>query len=122
MTEHWTDADESRIDIIGQNGNDGAAYDAPRFTPGPWRASEANDGYWVYLGAGAHAGSGLNAIYMGKDAATAKLIAAAPDLYLALEIIVEQLKPDYDSDAFQHPEKIALDTARQALKRARGEV
>lgn len=88
---------------------------APKFTPGPWAFEKwfyGGHGYRIYSARGAHSIAGTSG--HPYDFANAQLIAAAPDLYAALETLVGWFADDdYD---FQK-----LDDARAALAKARGE-
>ena len=101
----------------------------PKWTPGPWDFSMAKmpiDGEYDYCISAVVDGER----YVISEAfgrvsekqrpnahANARLIAAAPELYEALERLVADVA---DYDAWERPCH-AVDTARAALKKARGE-
>lgn len=74
-----------------------------KFTPGPWRVKAAAGGTAIVL-----ATSGTPAIVNSHE--NARLIAAAPDLYAALEAVV----------AVADRATVEFDAARAALLKARG--
>jgi hypothetical protein len=115
---------------------------SPQFTPGPWtigdRIEEADDGgssveidakdaRWLAL-ATVCVRMELDPLDSRAGTANAHLIAAAPDLYAALERIAayddvsanEQLAATGSYSAFDEPGSVRI--ARAALERARGEV
>ena len=88
---------------------------SPNWTPGPWQAKERHANYkgFVVLH---DTGSGLrrvdsDGIY--ENSANARLIAAAPDLYEALQTMLDS--------SCELPQCGPCTKARQALARARGE-
>ena len=94
-------------------------------TPGPWFASEVTgDEEPCYISA--HRWESLAKVYGNEEAdfaqegrANARLIAAAPELLEALHLMVEALQPaEVD---FVDYERIAMEKARAAIKKARGE-
>ena len=90
--------------------------DQPKWTPGPWRADGDTYNRVVWSDADnrvcfmAHS-NGLDDI---RDIATSNLIAAAPDLYAALDGLLGLL----DAGSLYEPQAYA---ARAALAKARGE-
>ena len=90
--------------------------DQPKWTPGPWRADGDTYNRVVWSDADnrvcfmAHS-NGLDDI---RDIATSNLIAAAPDLYAALDGLLGLL----DAGSLYEPQAYA---ARTALAKARGE-
>lgn len=103
---------------------------APKWTPGPWRADWDDNGQWYIepLGITGHALRGDSGDCI--ESASAHLIAAAPDLYEALEQLDvywcregKYEGPDQPrAIAFFAPETIAIwRKLRSALARARGE-
>lgn len=86
-----------------------------KHTPGPWEITKAErEEYWiedVHYNVGPAIGI--------KSIEDANLIAAAPDLLKALEILLAQVKPYTDGDgaAMYHAQNIAA----KAIKRAKGE-
>lgn len=93
----------------------------PKFTPGPWKISEYRNGHSMII-EGSDEWDVAEVGYPNRDP-NAHLIAAAPDLYKALE----QLEPYLDaiicyaSTVLEHkPNGFVLD-AQAALRKARGE-
>ena len=88
---------------------------APKFTPGPWRADGEPWNRTVWSSADdrvcfmAHS-NGLND---ERDIATSYLIAAAPDLYAALDAIIDGRMWSMSDNKFG--------AAKAALAKARGE-
>lgn len=86
-----------------------------KFTPGPWDKFDLIIGRMID---NRHRYTSIASIYEsepgydGEDKANANLIAAAPDLYEALELVYNQM--DYWD--------VGHDEAREALAKARGEV
>ena len=87
----------------------------PKWTPGPWKKREGAE--WIIDGAvdyGRVASVGLGR----RDViANAHLIAAAPDLYTALE----ELLGAYTIDAGEVDRRLARKDAENALRKARGQ-
>ena len=83
-----------------------------KFTPGPWLFVEDGDGAKVLLGTEANIISGKNIIYMNDDLHNSRLIAAAPELYEALEAMLSE----YGEYA-----GLSTDLAVDALRKGRGE-
>ncbi len=98
---------------------------APSFTPGPWRAYRANTnsaGDSALHNGGRFAVSTVHIPNFEQELANARLIAAAPELYEALDA----LSLVVGLTAFKHEEQRAplqeaVDAARAALAKARGE-
>lgn len=98
---------------------------APQFTPGPWsiesRQLEGKNDFAVSPAAG-NAGF-VTALTHGPDAeANACLIASAPELYEALDELIELARPN----VYPQPDKpdspyAKLERARAALAKARGD-
>lgn len=92
---------------------------APNFTPGHWEVSHQNEGDCRAI---VSDGGKLIALaaYAGGGAtqANAHLIAAAPDLYEALEDVVDSWSDDDNIDEDEYIRRIS---ARAALAKARGE-
>lgn len=91
----------------------------PKFTSGPWSMAgrfnpdSPSETVWVWGPTPAGAQSGV-VVAQGVRRADAHLIAAAPDMYAALECMMREAERDGD----KYP---ALDVARAALAKARGE-
>jgi hypothetical protein len=88
----------------------------PKFTPGPWKVRHLREGHVdETFVAQSLAGSIAGVDGMGRDInrANAALIAAAPDLYAALERVLHWQPNDSASDL--------VAVAEAALSRARGE-
>jgi hypothetical protein len=90
---------------------------APAFTPGPWEART----FAIYGGANmrdriAHTGGGLPPPRVRESDANARLIAAAPELYEALEATLEFL-----GEIGAGPRKALREQVQAALAKARGE-
>lgn len=85
---------------------------APKWTPGPWRTGAGNS---VYPKQG---GPTPLAVAQCLCEADANLIAAAPDLFVALRMILDS----HDTScAGPECQICGIDLARLALRRARGE-
>lgn len=82
-----------------------------RWTPGPWRLAKPPSTMGLTVTLYGPNSSTLGIIHTGSSAyvANAALIAAAPDLYAALEALLESA------------DRTNLHAARAALRRARGE-
>jgi len=112
-----------------------------KFTPGPWYSFDnksLNGTYWIgpssFFSIAEVRNGAEDEEYGGDKAelANAHLIAAAPDLYEALEIAVANLRcatvcsdaDEDDEEAIQLRDawKRDIDRCREALSRARGEV
>jgi hypothetical protein len=87
-----------------------------QFTPGPWLASQSA----VYRTVKTPDGRLICFAGMMENAATAALIAAAPDLFAALESILQSAKPMDFGLHVVSSESIAA--GRAAIEKARGEV
>lgn len=97
-----------------------------RFTPGPWKVINWNG--WgiddVHFNIGTD--NDIRAVYAGPcsfqaiNRKNADLIAAAPDMYEALQEIATGLHPSTGGEAWQFVE-IAKNIATTALAKARGE-
>ena len=83
-----------------------------RWTPGPWRIKE-----WPYRHIRSDAGCVFANDY--KPYANARLIAAAPDLYEALEWAVNHFDGNTKCNANQ--ETNCIEKCRDALAKARGD-
>lgn len=113
---------------------------ASKFTSGPWSVMMQNvrkegraygHGYMapIQVGESSNAGNVLAIVYLGGDGAVyydrdsvvanAHLIAAAPDLYAALENLVTKLVIDDEEGLIEYAEPIIA--ARLALAKAQGE-
>jgi len=87
-----------------------------KFTPGPWVAdfdTELETPYWLVAEVN---GIEIVAATDGDEAADARLIAATPDLYGALEKAVE-----YNSETYEPDEPWWMSEAKAALAKARGD-
>lgn len=106
--------------------------DTPKWTPGPWRVVPPEESYEDYFGV-CQVKESLGWVYICEQVeqqANAHLIAAAPDLYHALNSlnlmcvcgygICEQLGAD-DPVPLKWKSCPVCDPARAALKKARGE-
>ena|ERR1051325_10031204 len=106
---------------------------APDWTPGPWIAKDTMKGDYEFSIHSADAAGSIVAQVGGfryaprslqVTAANARLIAAAPELYAALESIVERPPEPYlpgdDVLAGMDRVRARFDAARAALKKARG--
>ena len=82
-----------------------------KHTPGPWAVTAAS------FTEGNAVAYEIEADGMEISAGNAHLIAAAPDLYEALQLLVSEVA---FCDAWQRP-CVAIDNAIAALKKARGE-
>ena len=92
-----------------------------KFTPGPWVAKFADDWkHWVVTANSMPLHTPVVRLSDFDDSAgpDAHLIAAAPDLYTALERIVESVARGTSGDVCQ---TFDFDDARLALSKARGE-
>jgi hypothetical protein len=96
----------------------------PKFTPGPWRACPVQGVDYDFRPIARDVSHGAapyhaRVDYTGDEAETdanANLIAAAPDLYAALEMLLNDGVIDA---AIMEPGRVSI--ARAALKKARGE-
>jgi hypothetical protein len=88
------------------------------FTPGPWetRPSDISRGNWAIFPAAKFPVLGFACNYPGRTEANARLIAAAPDMFEALDAMVST----QDSGSFEEIGR-ATDAARAALAKARGD-
>ena len=89
-----------------------------KFTPGPWKKQTP---LFVVQGEEVtHTVEGPPSDFMFlQNEADAALIAAAPDLYAALETLIEKLCLDDDEGLIEYAEPMIA--ARAALAKARGE-
>lgn len=85
---------------------------AAKFTPGPWTIRETPES--DYTDFAIHIGPDYIGVYKESDA---HLIAAAPELYEALETLIADC---LSYSAWERPCH-AIDIAEHALKKARGE-
>ena len=102
-----------------------------RFAKGPWALEPQEDGCAFEFRVNDADGYGLAVSLArdddGEEAANAALIAAAPDLYEALEIAVRELRLVRDGSLHGTPNSVfalipeAIEKADAALSRARGE-
>lgn len=83
-------------------------------TPGPWRVAQINatDKPWAVIGQGPH-GDEIVAGYLRTEA-DARLIAAAPDMLAALQVLLASAS--YSTDAMDAAEA----QARAAIAKAEG--
>ncbi len=88
----------------------------PKWTPGPWSAHEAKFGWEVVVGERPLYGKSITGWgAVSTTEANARLIAAAPELYEALEA----LRPYFEGEHYpDHPHCVLI---RAALAKARGE-
>ena len=107
--------------------------DAPDWTPGPWIPKDTVKGNYEFS---IHCSDATGSIVaqvggfpyaprsLKETAANARLIAAAPELYAAMESIVERSPEPYlpgdDVLAGMDRVRARFDAARAALKKARG--
>jgi hypothetical protein len=97
------------------------------WTPGPWPVDQSGDGKRYIIGKGLVEGpNGYEVAEVYADdapyaetRANARLIAAAPDLYEALEAILQTVDAQYASGIRWDPAQ--RDAARKALAKANGE-
>lgn len=77
-------------------------------TPGPWEATapSAANGWWIVSAAHGEVGSGDG----GYEEADARLIAAAPDMLAALQVV------ECHFDAVGNQTKMAADVVRAIMK------
>ena len=97
---------------------------APKFTPGPWFVKD-DPALMIVAREGCPVVAELCAIERSEgneEFANASLIAAAPELYEALESIAEYWNRDRNEDAMHDACWHAVNTAADALAKARGEV
>lgn len=96
--------------------------------PGPWEIDEENTCLSVRVSGNIKPGARWRVATVGsvgrsksdeQDMATAHLIAAAPDLYDALEELHDIVTAIYEGD--YQPDYFTLQPARLALKKARGD-
>lgn len=84
----------------------------PQHTPGPWRIGDA--GHTVF---GPHNGNpSPETIARGLIRPNARLIAAAPEILAALQVLVEYA----DNGTPVHPGSLDWEQAREAIARATG--
>lgn len=90
-----------------------------KYTPGPWRVRKLFSGkFAISIKDKNHFVSNS----YGNEEANATLIAAAPDLLEALELILEACQKEDGADYRQGPDVNWLeDTVRDAISRAKGE-
>lgn len=94
-----------------------------KFTPGPWTAVRVASGdYRIQYNT---RGNWLGLIYQDDEnpdrvKADADVAAAAPELYEALELLVDYAEGSEDPELFEE-EHLRLNKARAALAKARGE-
>ena len=95
-----------------------------KHTPGPWRVVDSWNDYMV------ESQNGEEIIWQDGphntptiNEANARLIAAAPDLLEALEHMLHRAHPAYVDDDFMQEKLItAIEIARAAIAKAKGEV
>lgn len=116
--------------------------DAPKFTPGPWESMcEDVDGVRPlgddgvrfcrvfekshscgarYRGeiCSVHAATNIRGITVAERNANAHLIAAAPDLYEACSVLLDQFEQRGCPADQDHPDRVAVEKARAALAKA----
>lgn len=97
--------------------------ETPKFTPGPWQRYERTDGGFVITTQKGLTPAALANIVFRRDlhefAANAHLIAAAPELYEALEM-VRDADEDCRKDGLPRTPDIARATIDRALAKAEG--
>jgi hypothetical protein len=97
----------------------------PKFTQGPWVAKDHNGCQWEISVAGERFHF-IAITSQGNDEANAHLIAAGPDMYVALEQLIDDEPCQYDHHGncqahnLGNPCGVAM--AIKALAKARGEV
>lgn len=96
----------------------------PKFTPGPWVVCP-DVGHQIPVASVAMDGIKLNVSHVagirnGEGAANARLIAAAPELYEALEMLL-RLDEEHQRGADDDDVCFEVRTAKTALAKARGE-
>lgn len=100
------------------------------FTRGPWEAVKVNDEFQSFGIVAAHQPMTDNILDIAaiwkrggnkKSAANARLIAAAPDLLIALRNLVSCVERDRTGAGILLPTEAAIATAKDAIVKARGE-
>lgn len=89
----------------------------PRWTPGPWYIRERTGGFTIWSDHGAVTSTTITPLSSrrAEGEANARLVAAAPDLYEALEMVRDANESD------PHIPPSALAKIHAALAKARGE-
>jgi hypothetical protein len=92
------------------------------FTPGPWTAEQYHDNEWQ-IDAARDAVATTAFCFAPESTANARLIAAAPELYEAARLFVEEYDAADQDDgvAMMLAYNAALEAAKAALAKARGE-
>ena len=106
---------------------------APTFTQGPWivlaresRPGMAHEGYFRINGMTEdcepeyHVATVIDANDLSQNEANARLIAAAPELFDALNALVNAVSPDDNDKSCEPYFRPALKAARTALAKAQG--
>jgi len=99
----------------------------PKFTPGPWRSGgDTPEGQMIVNGAdGLPVGAAfLSLMQLQESIANARLISAAPELYGALEAVLQwadHTAGDICDEEDAKKEMVSIGLAKSALTKARGE-
>jgi hypothetical protein len=91
-----------------------------KWKPGPWE-SQHTAGHDAHGHTAVYATDGRDVALVYDGDANARLIAAAPELYSALEYCFDRLEVLEDADEATALDLGALRAAREALTKARGE-
>jgi NMD protein affecting ribosome stability and mRNA decay len=86
-------------------------------TPGPWQTEpqgEGARGHWLHDGEEEYVALACRRVSRSEEEANARLIAAAPDMFDALERLLDQRKAGFFTE-------YAWEAARAALARAKGD-
>jgi hypothetical protein len=89
----------------------------PKFAPGPWVFGRRDDGS-IWLSCGDPARGQHEQFDLGENEATARLIAAAPELYRALDALLHW----FENNPTGIGALAASNHARNILTKARGDV
>lgn len=93
-------------------------------TPGPWRIGVPDENGWgIYKNSGGYAIAVVPIVYDYPQIANARLIAAAPELLEACKLLVayaEDVEDEYSSGAFLLPNRMDIDNAKAAIRKAEG--
>ena len=109
--------------------NKPAFYSMSAHTPGPWTADKLQDqsAFNIFMqgygSAGAsvhHCSNATNCMGSLEVDANARLIAAAPDLLAALQLLVAEYEPNLKAFALNAPRKAKWDAARAAIAKVEG--
>jgi len=90
-----------------------------KFTPGPWGCKRSETGPWAIFGQdGSWVATTCKKQWVAEDLANARLIAAAPKMFAALEAVVESWTSQFESNGHLAPDWCKQ--ARAALVEATG--